>query len=233
MRLNAYLSLAGVASRRKADLLIKDGRVKVNGQPGNLNDQVSESDLVEVDSKPINLQKYRYVLLHKPAGVVTTANDPRRRPTVTGLINLKEKAVPVGRLDQDTTGALLLTNDGPLAYKLAHPSFEIKKVYQVKVLGRLDNKILDLLSNGVKLEDGITAPAAAITIAPDTIELSLHEGRKRQVKRMIKAVGLQFVSLHRSQYGPLKLDGLNPGQWRELSDREVKQLKSIFRAPAA
>jgi 23S rRNA pseudouridine2605 synthase len=227
VRLNAYLSRAGVASRRKADQLIKGGRVKVNGRPGQLNDQVSIDDVVEVDSQPVKAQNFRYILLHKPAGVVTTTSDPQRRPTVVSLIKTKEKVVPVGRLDIDTTGALLLTNDGQLAYRLTHPRFNFSKTYEVKVKGTINQKILDLLSNGIELEDGLTAAAKAVKKGDSVIELTIHEGRKRQVKRMIKTAGLELVSLHRSGYGHVSLDRLKPGQWRELSAAEIKQLKVL------
>jgi 23S rRNA pseudouridine2605 synthase len=224
MRLNAYLSQAGVASRRNADKLIKAGQVKVNGRTGQLNDQVTEKDIVEVDSRPVRAQKNRYILLYKPAGVITTTSDPRGRSTVVDLVKAAEKVVPVGRLDQDTTGALLLTNDGQLAYRLTHPKFNFEKTYEVKVKGNVDKKVLDLLSNGVELDDCKTAPARAAKKANGLIELTIHEGRKRQVKRMIKAVGLELVSLHRSGYGSFNLDGLRPGQWRDLSAAEIKQL---------
>jgi 23S rRNA pseudouridine2605 synthase len=223
MRLNAYLSQAGVASRRNADKLIKAGRVKVNGRTGQMNDQVTEKDIVEVDSRPVRPQKNRYILLYKPAGVITTTSDPRGRSKVVDLVKIDEKVVPVGRLDQDTTGALLLTNDGQLAYRLTHPKFNFEKTYEVKVKGKVDKKILDLLSNGVELDDGKTAPARATKKADGIIELTIHEGRKRQVKRMIKAVGLELVSLHRSGYGSFNLNGLRPGQWRDLSAAEIKR----------
>jgi pseudouridine synthase len=227
VRLNAFLSQTGVASRRQADQLIKAGRVRVNGRTGQLNDQVGAQDLVEIDTQPVKPQKYRYVLLYKPAGTVTTARDPQGRPTVISLVKTKEKISPVGRLDKDTTGVLLLTNDGQLAYSLTHPKFNFDKTYEAKVKGEITQEILDLLSNGIGLADGKTAAAAAAKTGPDTIELTIHEGRKRQVKRMIKAVGLELVSLHRSYYGPLGLQGLKPGQWCDLSAAEIKQLKVL------
>jgi 23S rRNA pseudouridine2605 synthase len=224
MRLNAYLARAGVASRRKADELIKAGRVTVNGEPGQLNTFVERRDRVEVDGTRVAAQKLAYVLLHKPAGVVTTANDPQGRPTVVDLVDLPERVVPVGRLDVETTGALLLTNDGPLAHRLAHPRYGVEKVYVADVEGRPDERALRALSAGVELEDGMTAPATVRCLAPSTVELTLHEGRNRQVRRMLEAVGHPVRHLHRSTYAGLTLEGLEPGAWRELEPSEVQRL---------
>src|SRR5689334_10089868 len=231
MRLNAYLARAGVASRRKADELIKAGRVTVNGETGQLNTFVERRDRVEVDGKPVAAQQLAYVLLHKPAGVVTTASDPQGRPTVVDLVKLPERVVPVGRLDADTTGALLLTNDGPLAHRLAHPRYGVEKVYEVEVEGEPDDDALERLRTGVELEDGPTAPARVRRLQPSTLELTLHEGRNRQVKRMCEAVGHRVRHLHRSGYAGLTLEGLEPGQWRELEPSEVALLRSSQRVP--
>ena len=225
MRLNAYLARAGVASRRGADELIKAGRVVVNGEPGQLNTFVERNDTVEVDGRPVTAQRVAYLLLHKPAGVVTTARDPQGRPTVVGLVPSEPRVVPVGRLDADTTGALLLTNDGALAHRLAHPRYEVEKVYEAEVDGRPDAQTLRRLREGIELEDGSTAPAEAELIRPDLVELRIHEGRKHQVKRMLEAVGHPVRRLHRSRYGGLTLDGLAPGEWRELTDTEVERLR--------
>src|SRR5690242_9708511 len=187
MRLNAYLARAGVASRRKADELIKAGRVTVNGEPGQLNTFVERRDRVEVDGEPVAAQELRYVLLHKPAGVVTTASDPQGRPIVVDLVDVPERVVPVGRLDADTTGALLLTNDGPLAHRLAHPRYGVEKVYVADVAGEPDDAALRRLADGVALEDGRTAPARVRRLGRGRVELVLHEGRNRQVKRMLEA----------------------------------------------
>src|SRR5437773_4410966 len=159
MRLNAWLGRAGVASRRGADELIKAGRVTVNGRPGQLNTFVGADDRVEVDGKAVAKQKLAYVLLHKPVGVVTTASDPRGRPTVVDLVEHAARVVPVGRLDVDTTGALLLTNDGELAHRLAHPRYEVEKLYEATVEGEPDDAALERLESGVELDDGPTAPA--------------------------------------------------------------------------
>jgi 23S rRNA pseudouridine2605 synthase len=227
VRLNAYLARAGIASRRGSDDLIKAGRVTVNGDPGQLNTFVETGDLVEVDGEPVSPQKLAYVLLHKPPGTVTTARDPQGRPTVVELVDVPERVVPVGRLDADTTGALLLTNDGPLANRLAHPRYGVEKVYEVDVEGEPDAPALRRLAEGVQLEDGVTAPATVLSLAPSRFELTLHEGRNRQVKRMCAAVGYPARRLHRSRYAGLTLEGLQPGQWRELEPSEVNRLSGL------
>ena len=226
MRLNAYLARAGVASRRAADELIKAGRVRVNGQGGKLNTFVASGDRVEVDGEPVAPQRLAYVLLHKPAGTVTTARDPQGRRTVIELVALPERVVPVGRLDADTTGALLLTNDGPLAHRLAHPRYGVEKVYEVDVEGEPDGEVLRRLREGVVLDDGLTAPARVRRLARSKIELTLHEGRKHQVKRMCETVGHPVRRLHRSRYAGLTLEGLEPAEWRELEPSEVELLRS-------
>ena len=228
MRLNAYLARAGVASRRAADELIKDGRVLVNGEPGQLNTFVGAHDRVEVDGKLVAKQKLAHLLLHKPAGVVTTASDPQGRRTVVELVPREPRVVPVGRLDADTTGALLLTNDGQLAHRLAHPRYEVEKVYEAELESEPTNEALRALAEGVALDDGRTAPAKARRLGPRLIELSIHEGRKHQVKRMCVAVGYPVVRLHRSRYAELDLSGLAPGEWRELSFAEVEELRQQF-----
>jgi len=225
MRLNAYLARAGVASRRGADELIKAGRVRVNGEPGQLNTFVESRDRVEVDGRRVELQRLTYILLNKPAGVVTTARDPQRRKTVVEFVPPGTRVVPVGRLDVDTTGALLLTNDGPLAHRLAHPRYGVEKVYEVDVEGKPGSPALRRLREGVELDDGVTAPARARRLAAERIELTIHEGRNRQVKRMLEAVGHPVRRLHRSAYAGLTLEGLEPGRWRELEPFEVERLR--------
>jgi len=227
MRLNAYLARAGVSSRRGADRLILEGRVKVNGCPGQLNDDISENDVVELDGKPVQKQKLRYILLYKPDRMVSTLDDPQNRPKVIDLVDIPERVVPVGRLDFDTTGVLLLTNDGELTNKLMHPSFEVDKVYEAEVEGHVTPTMLDLLSNSIRLEDGPTAPAKVRQLSENKIELIIHEGRNHQVKRMLEAVSLTTHRLHRSKYGPLDLNGLKPGQWRELTEEEVARLQEV------
>ena len=230
MRLNAYLARAGVTSRRGADDLIKAGRVRVNGNPGELATFVGADDAVEVDGKPVAPQRLAYVLLHKPAGVVTTARDPHGRPTVVDLVDHEARVVPVGRLDADTTGALLLTNDGALAHRLAHPRYGVEKVYEVEVEGRPSAEALRRLAEGVELDDGVTAPARARRLAPSRLELTLHEGRKHQVKRMCAAVGHPVLHLHRSTYAGLTLDGLQPGESRRLRAEEIERLRAAATA---
>jgi 23S rRNA pseudouridine2605 synthase len=232
VRLNAYLARAGVASRREADELIKAGRVTVNGEPGQLNTFVESRDRVELDGKRVELQSLTYVLLHKPADTVTTARDPQGRRTVVDLVDHPARVVPVGRLDADTTGALLLTNDGELAHRLAHPRYEVEKVYEAEVEGEPDDDALQRLRNGLELDDGATAPAEARRLRPDTVELAIHEGRKHQVKRMLAAVGHPVRRLHRSRYAGLTLEGLEPGAWRELEPFEVELLRSRPPSPA-
>jgi len=229
MRLNAYLARAGVASRRGADALIQAGRVRVNGEPGLLNTFVEATDRVEVDGREVAPQRLAYLLLYKPAGVVTTARDPQGRRTVVDLVPAEPRVVPVGRLDADTTGALLLTNDGPLAHRLAHPRYGVEKTYEAEVEGEPDGEAFRRLRDGVELEDGRTAPARARRLAPHRIELVLHEGRKHQVKRMCEAVGHPVVRLHRSAYAGLTLAGLEPGAWRELEPHEVEGLRETSR----
>jgi 23S rRNA pseudouridine2605 synthase len=227
VRLNAYLARAGVASRRGADELIKAGRVRVNGEPGVLNTFVEPGDRVELDGRELAPQRLAYVLLHKPAGVVTTARDPHGRPTVVDLVAHEARVAPVGRLDADTTGALLLTNDGPLAHRLAHPRYEVEKVYEAKVEGEPDDDALRRLREGIELDDGRTAPARVRRLGRSRVELALHEGRKHQVKRMLEAVGHPVRRLHRSRYAGLALDGLRPGEWRELRPAELARLRAL------
>jgi len=234
MRLNAYLARTGVASRRRADDLIKAGRVTVNGEPGQLNTFVGRDDRVELDGRPLERQPLAYVLLHKPPATVTTARDPQGRRTVVELVDHPSRVVPVGRLDADTTGALLLTNDGDLAHRLAHPRYGVEKVYEAEVEGDPSDEALERLRNGVELDDGRTAPARARRLGPSRIELTLHEGRKHQVKRMLDTVGHPVQRLHRSRYAGLTLEGLEPGAWRELEPSEVDRLRTMQRdrAPA-
>ena len=227
VRLNAYLARAGVASRRKADELIKAGRVTVNGRRGELNTDVGRDDRVALDGAPVAQQPLAYILLHKPAGVVTTASDPQGRRTVVDLVDHPVRVNPVGRLDADTTGAVLLTNDGLLANRIAHPRYGIEKVYVATVEGDPDDEALRRLREGVELDDGVTAPAKAKRFAPGRVEIVLHEGRNRQVRRMLEAVGHPVKRLHRPRLAGLDLDGLAPGEWRELDGHEVAALRRL------
>jgi 23S rRNA pseudouridine2605 synthase len=226
VRLNRYLASTGVGSRRAVDELIRHARVTVNGTVAELGTSVGEGDQVCVDGRPVSAERQAWVLLHKPAGVVTTANDPQGRPTVLDLVGSPLRLFPVGRLDMDTTGALLLTNDGLLAHRLMHPSHEVDKVYVADVEGRPDATALERLRSGVELDDGPTAPAQVRELAPGRIELRIHEGRNRQVRRMCQAVGHPVLRLHRSGYAGLAVEGLAPGQWRELDAAELVRLRS-------
>jgi 23S rRNA pseudouridine2605 synthase len=234
VRLNAFLARAGVASRRGADELIKAGRVTVNGEPGQLNTFVQSRDRVEVDGERVALQRLAYLLLHKPAGVVTTANDPQGRPTVVGLVRIPQRLFPVGRLDANTTGALVLTNDGELANRLMHPRYGVEKTYHATISRIPTPRGLAALANGVMLDDGPTAPAQVSLVrrAPPTVELVLHEGRNRQVRRMIEAIGHSVVHLHRPTYGGLGLGGLPVGEWRMLTPAEIDALRRSTGGPA-
>jgi 23S rRNA pseudouridine2605 synthase len=229
VRLNAYLARAGVASRRGAEELIRAGRVRVNGDPAGLATIVRPRDVVELDGRRLTPEPLAYVILNKPAGVVTTARDPHRRRTVVGLVRHPRRIVPVGRLDADTTGALLLTNDGDLAHRLAHPRYEVEKVYQAEVEGSPDEDALQRLRDGVELDDGRTAPARVRVLSrrgeTSLLELAIHEGRKHQVKRMCAAVGHPVKQLHRSRYAGLDVDRLDRGDWRELTPEEVEALR--------
>jgi 23S rRNA pseudouridine2605 synthase len=227
VRLNAYLARAGIASRRASEELIRAGRVTVNGMSAGLATRVEPEDRVEVDGEHVEPEPLTFVLLHKPAGVVTTVRDPQGRPTVIDLVSHRRRLVPVGRLDADTTGALLLTNDGELAHQLMHPRFETDKVYVAEVEGRPTPETLRHLAEGIELEEGRTAPARARLVAADQVELTIHEGRKHQVKRMLEAVGHPVQRLHRSRYAGLDLAGLEEGKWRELSAEEVAGLRAL------
>lgn len=227
MRLNAYLARAGVASRRGADELIKAGRVTVNGARGELNTFAGSADDVRVDGRVIGAQRLRHVLLNKPKDTITTARDPEGRSTVVDLVGGDVRIVPVGRLDRDTTGALLLTNDGPLAHRLAHPRYRVEKAYVADLEGEPDDDVLRRLAEGVELDDGPTAPARVRRLGPSRLELVLHEGRNRQVRRMLEAVGHPVVRLRRARYAGLGTGRLRPGEWRDLTSAEVASLRRL------
>ncbi len=227
MRLNRYLARAGVASRRAADELIKAGRVTVNGTRGELNTFVAARDVVEVDGERVGKQDLAYVLLNKPLGVVTTARDPEGRPTVVDLVGHESRVVPVGRLDIDTSGVLMLTNDGDLAHRLAHPRYVVEKTYVADVEGDLSRAALDALGAGVELDDGPTAPARVRQLGRSRVELVLHEGRNRQVRRMCEAVGYPVVRLRRTGYAGLDASGVEVGASRPLTRDEVDALRRL------
>lgn len=226
-RLQKILARAGIASRRGSEELIADGRVTVNGEIADLGRRVDvESDVVEVDGVIIGVRPGMvYYLLHKPTGVVTTADDPQGRPTVVGMVPSEPRVFPVGRLDMDTEGLLLLTNDGDLTHRLTHPSFGVDKEYLAHVEGTLSRGTLRRLREGVELDDGITAPAKASQIEAGLVRLVIHEGRNRQVRRMCEAVGHPVIRLVRTRIGPLVDHVLTPGTWRALETEEVRALE--------
>jgi len=227
VRLARFLAHAGVASRRAAEDLITAGRVTIAGEvvrdPAR---DVDEASGVAVDGLPIAPEPREVHALNKPAGIVSTAADTHGRPTVTDLVNSERRLYPVGRLDVDTTGLILLTNDGDLANLLTHPRHEVEKTYHVRVQpAKVSARSLRALREGVKLDDGMTAPARARLVEPGLIEISIHEGRKRQVRRMIEAVGHRVTELQRVAFGPLRLGNLPPGKSRRLGAADVERLR--------
>jgi 23S rRNA pseudouridine2605 synthase len=235
VRLAKYLAHAGVASRRAAEQLVAAGRVSVGGEP--VTDparDVDESSGVAVDGRPVAPEPHEVHALNKPAGVVSTAHDTHGRPTVVELVRSQRRLYPVGRLDADSTGLILLTNDGDLAERLTHPRYGVEKVYRARVQpARVSQRALETLRRGVELEDGKTAPARVRQPRPGVLEITIREGRKRQVRRMCEAVGHRVVELRRVAFGPLGLRGLEPGQSRRLSRAEVARLRRAARITAA
>jgi 23S rRNA pseudouridine2605 synthase len=226
VRLAKYLAHAGIASRRASEGLIADGRVTVAGEvvrdPAR---DVDDSSAVAVDHKAVAPEPREVHMLHKPAGVVSTASDTHGRPTVTDLVPSRRRLYPVGRLDAETTGLILLTNDGELANRLTHPRYGVPKTYRVHVKPKMVNdRALHALRDGVELEDGMTAPAQVRRLKPGVLEITISEGRKRQVRRMVEAVGHHVDSLERIAFGPLRLKGLQPGTHRRLTPAEVDAL---------
>jgi len=225
-RLQKALSAAGYGSRRVCDDLIAEGRVKVNGEVAILGRRVNaEVDLIEVDGAPVASKAgLVHYLLNKPDGVVSTADDPQGRPTVVQLVPEDPRVYPVGRLDFETEGLLILTNDGELTHRLTHPSFGVEKEYLAEVEGNPPDGVLGRLRKGIELEDGVTAPAIVGRKAPNLLSITIHEGRNRQVRRMCEAVGFPVKRLVRVRIGPLRDDKLRPGSWRELTQQEVRKL---------
>jgi 23S rRNA pseudouridine2605 synthase len=233
MRLAKFLATAGLASRRGAEALVRAGRVTVGGEivtdPAR---DVNAGDAVTVDGRSVSTERERAVyMVNKPAGVVSTAIDPQRRPTVVSLVPSPLRLYPVGRLDIDTTGLILLTNDGDLAHRLTHPSFEVPRTYRA-VLARapVRETAVRALRRGVELEDGVTAPARVRRLSADTIELTIREGRNRQVRRMCERVGHPARCLTRVGLGPLNLGDLGPGAHRRLSAQEIRALERAGKA---
>lgn len=226
-RLQKVLARVGIGSRRTCEDLIEGGHVRVNGEVARLGRRVDvEHDLVTVDGAPIGIRPdLVHYLLNKPAGVVTTADDPQGRPTVIGLVPAEPRVFPVGRLDQDTEGLLVLTNDGELAHRLTHPSYGVDKEYLAWVEGSPSRGAVRRLREGIELDDGLTAPAKAALVAPGLIRLTIHEGRNRQVRRMCEAIGHPVQRLVRTRIGPLADRRLKPGAWRPLTTDEVHDLE--------
>ncbi len=233
-RLQKVLAHAGVASRRNCEEWIKEGRVQVNGKVvTELGAKVDpERDSILVDGKPIQREKHVYILLYKPTGVITSLHDPQGRKVVTDLLHgVRERVYPIGRLDYDTSGLLLLTNDGDFANQVAHPSYEIDKVYRAWVKGIPTPYQVKKLAEGIMLEDGMTSPGSARILEIDQsrrrahLELTIHEGRNRQVRRMCEAIGHPVITLERVRLGPLTLEGLKKGEYRFLSERELNHMK--------
>lgn len=235
MRLAKFLAHAGVASRRAAEGIVREGRVTVGREivldPAR---DVDASDDVRVDGAPVALEAEQVVyVVNKPTGVVSTAKDTHGRPVVTELVHADLRLYPVGRLDADTTGLILLTNDGELANQLMHPRYQVARTYIAKVHGGfVKNRALERLREGVELEDGTTAPAQVRQVRPGVLELTIREGRKRQVKRMCEAVGHRVLSLRRVSFGPLELGRLAEGQARQLTPKEIRALRAVAAPPA-
>ncbi len=233
MRLNKFLAHCGIASRRRADEIIAEGRVKINGQTiselGVIVDE--EFDKVEVDGNLVMLpQEQTYIALNKPAGILVTAKDDRGRETIRSLLRgLKTRVNHVGRLDQDSEGLLLLTNDGELAFRLTHPRYEIAKTYRVVIKGQVEPLDLGKFSSGIELEDGHIGHAEAKVVRGDShvteLQIILREGRKREIRQMCKALGYAVLVLQRLQFGNVSLGKLPPGEWRYLTEQEIKELK--------
>ena len=232
-RLQKYLANCGIASRRKCEEYILQGKVKVNGETvTELGKKVNpEKDIIEFENKPVreNAKKI-YILLNKPIGYVTTSDDQFGRDTVLDLVKVRERIVPVGRLDMYTSGALILTNDGDFVYKVTHPKHEIEKTYTVTVKGIVQNSEVEQLRQGVQIEDYTTKPAKVKILKTDIekdisrLEITIHEGKNRQVRRMCEAVGRKVLALHRSKIGNIGVKDIELGKWRYLNAREVEQL---------
>lgn len=233
VRLQKYLAECGVASRRASEGLILAGRVRVNGEVAEIGRTVNpESDTIEVDGRPLVTKSDKvYIVLNKPTGTVTTASDTHGRKTVLDCVRgASARVFPVGRLDMDVEGVLFLTNDGELAHRLIHPSFEVKKIYHAWVRGNFGAEAQRRLENGVLLEDGMTSPAGVEVLRKGNnstlIQLTIHEGRKREVKRMCAEVGHPVRSLQRVAFGELRATGLRPGEWRYLHENEIESLRT-------
>ena len=233
IRLQKFLSLCGVASRRKVEELILQGKVKINGKSAILGDKVTDKDKVFVNGKRIVAPrtKYRYIMLHKPRGFITTMSDEKGRKCVAELVkDVGERVYPVGRLDKDSEGMLIFTNDGEFANKIMHPRNSIYKIYRVTVRPSITEEQLEKLETGIEIDGRKTAPAIVHVLVQDkeqnrvVLEMILHEGKNREIRRMCEAVGLQVARLKRTQIGSVKMGMLKQGAWRDLTEKEVKNL---------
>jgi 23S rRNA pseudouridine2605 synthase len=233
-RLQKVLARVGVGSRRASEELIAAGRVSVNDEVASLGRRVDPGrDRVAIDGVPIGIRPGLVCYaLNKPAGVITTASDPQGRPAVTALVPTEPRVHPIGRLDADSEGLLLLTNDGDLTFRLTHPRFGVEKEYLVMVEGSPGRGELRALREGVMLEDGRTAPARVSQVGPHGLRITIHEGRNRQVRRMCEAVGHPVQRLVRTRVGPVRIGTLAPGQWRALAPGEVRALEQAVRSGA-
>jgi 23S rRNA pseudouridine2605 synthase len=229
------LARAGVGSRRACEELIAAGRVRVNGKVATLGDRADpERDRIEVDGAVVGVRSgLVHYLLNKPAGVVTTASDPEARPTVVELVPDEPRVFPVGRLDAETEGLLILTNDGELTHRLTHPSYGIDKEYLAEVEGSPSRQAVRQLRQGVQLDDGMTVPAKVSAVGDNVLRITIHEGRKRQVRRMCAAVGHPVRRLVRVRIGPISDHRLPPGRWRPLTQAEVRSLERAVRPKGA
>jgi 23S rRNA pseudouridine2605 synthase len=225
VRLAKFLAHAGVASRRAAERIVAEGRVTVDGEP--VTDparDVGEDAEVRVDGRPVSAQQAETWAVNKPAGVVSTAREPGRRRAITELVDSRARLYPVGRLDADSTGLILLTNDGELANRLTHPRYEVPKTYRAELRRPPAERDLESLRRGVALDDGHTAPARVRRTGEREIEIAIHEGRNRQVRRMAEAIGNEVLRLERVRFGTFELGALRPGEARRLSEDEVRRL---------
>jgi len=230
VRVQKLLANSGIGSRRTVEEMIVAGRISVNGKVATLGDKATSSDLIEIDSQSVDLAvEYKTYLLNKPLGVISTASDENNRQTVVDLIDSDLRLFPIGRLDADTSGLILISNDGDLTHKLTHPKFGVEKKYVAQLEGEITEEAIDMLRNGVELEDGITHPSKVRLLGSkegsSLIEIIIHEGRNRQIRRMTQAVGYPIITLSRTKIADLEDKSLKPGQYRELTLAEIQSLK--------
>lgn len=226
MRVHKYMALSGVASRRKSEVIVQEGRVKINGELATINTPVNDGDVVTVDGQIIKVEENKvYLMLNKPLNCVTTSDDQFDRQTVMDFIDVKERVYPIGRLDYNTTGMLLLTNDGDLARKIMHPSSHLTKTYVAKVKGTPTEAEIKQFETGVVIDDKMTSPAKIKVIRDGLVEVQIYEGRNRQVRKMLDVIGHPVITLKRVRIGTLTLGELELGTYRTLTDKEIKYLK--------